>query len=543
MAALDINGPLPELLEQQPDDLIPESRVLIIMTGGTICMRQSPSGFIPARGFQEQCLARVPTFNDGSHPSMMDVVINSSGEVKGHPTLRTPQTAYGRRVRYTVFEFEELLDSSSIDAKGWAEIAHTVERNYTLFDGFVVLHGTDSLAYTCSALSFMLQNLGKPVILTGAQAPMLELQNDATDNLLGSLVVAGHFMIPEVCLYFNNRLFRGNRSIKVAASDFAAFDSPNCPPLAVTTSMRTNVNWELVNRPKSLQHFRIQTNLDTTHVACLRIFPGIKPEMVDAVLKLDGLRGLVLETFGAGNAPSGQDNAMTNVLAAAIKRGIVIVNVTQCLTGSVSPVYAPGMSLSRAGVVAGLDLTTEAALTKMSYLLALPDSTPEWVAKQMSVSLRGELTEVSQPVFRHPDGALPERVQSLTVLGYAIAQGDLERVQEIHLAATSPSLEILRYLLLQGGSVHLRNRNGRTPLFLAANAGLSEHVLLLRKSGAHLHSDERTAAQLLARRRPGVWGLAGIGPREVSEREMEELEDSSDSIGRMAQRVMAGSAP
>ncbi|GKZ21724.1 hypothetical protein AbraCBS73388_007631 [Aspergillus brasiliensis] len=539
MAALDINGPLPELLEQQPDDLIPESRVLIIMTGGTICMRQSPSGFIPARGFQEQCLARVPTFNDGSHPSMMDVVINSSGEVKGHPTLRTPQTAYGRRVRYTVFEFEELLDSSSIDAKGWAEIAHTVERNYTLFDGFVVLHGTDSLAYTCSALSFMLQNLGKPVILTGAQAPMLELQNDATDNLLGSLVVAGHFMIPEVCLYFNNRLFRGNRSIKVAASDFAAFDSPNCPPLAVTTSMRTNVNWELVNRPKSLQHFRIQTNLDTTHVACLRIFPGIKPEMVDAVLKLDGLRGLVLETFGAGNAPSGQDNAMTNVLAAAIKRGIVIVNVTQCLTGSVSPVYAPGMSLSRAGVVAGLDLTTEAALTKMSYLLALPDSTPEWVAKQMSVSLRGELTEVSQPVFRHPDGALPERVQSLTVLGYAIAQGDLER----HLAATSPSLEILRYLLLQGGSVHLRNRNGRTPLFLAANAGLSEHVLLLRKSGAHLHSDERTAAQLLARRRPGVWGLAGIGPREVSEREMEELEDSSDSIGRMAQRVMAGSAP
>ncbi|RAL01878.1 putative lysophospholipase [Aspergillus ibericus CBS 121593] len=431
MASLNMNGTLPELAEQQPEDPIPESRILIIMTGGTICMRPSPSGFVPARGFQEQCLARVPTFNDGSHSSMMNVVINAAGEVKGHSSLRTPPTAYGRRVRYTVLEFEELLDSSSIDAKGWAEIARTVERNYTLFDGFVVLHGTDSLAYTCSALSFMLQNLGKPVILTGAQAPMLELQNDATDNLLGSLVVAGHFMIPEVCLYFNNRLFRGNRSIKVAASDFAAFDSPNCPPLAVTTSMRTNVNWELVNRPRSLEHFRIQTNLDTTHVACLRIFPGIKPEMVDAVLKLEGLRGLVLETFGAGNAPSGQDNAMTNVLAAAIKRGIVIVNVTQCLTGSVSPVYAPGMSLSRAGVVAGLDLTTEAALTKLAYLLALPDSTPDWVAKQMAVSLRGELTEVSQPVFRHPDGALPERVQSLTVLGYAIAQGDLDRVQEI----------------------------------------------------------------------------------------------------------------
>ncbi|KAL3485473.1 asparaginase-domain-containing protein [Aspergillus germanicus] len=553
---------IPELAEGPADQPVPESRVLIIMTGGTICMRPSPAGLVPARDFQEQCLARVPTFNDGSNSTMMDVVTNVEGDIKPHPSLRTPMTAYGRRVRYTVFEFDELLDSSSIDAKGWAEIAITVERNYTLFDGFVVLHGTDSLAYTCSALSFMLQNLGKPVILTGAQAPMLELQNDATDNLLGSLVVAGHFMIPEVCLYFNNKLLRGNRSTKMAASDFNAFDSPNCAPLAVTTSMRTNVNWEIVNRPKSLEHFNIQTNLDTTHVACLRIFPGIKPEMVDAVLKLDGLRGLVLETFGAGNAPHGQDNAMTKVFADAISRGIVIVNVTQCLTGSVSPVYAPGMSLSKAGVVAGLDMTTEGALTKLAYLLALPGSTPRSVANNMSVSLRGELTESSQPVFRHPDGALPERVQALTILGYAIAQGDLARVEEIirsehhwllndadysgntpvHLAATSPSISILEFLLLQGGSVHIRNRNGRTPLFLAANAGLSEHVVLLRKSGAHLHSDERTAAQLLARRRPGTWGLAGIGPREVSDREMEEVVGSGYRAGS-SHWSMAGSAP
>lgn len=319
-----------ELGQEAPANPIPESRVLIIMTGGTICMRPSPSGFVPARGFQNACLARVPTFNDGSQNTMIDVVVNAAGDTESHPSLRTPQTAYGRQVRYTVFEFEELLDSSSIDAKGWVEIAQTIYRNYTLFDGFVVLHGTDSLAYTCSALSFMLQNLGKPVVLTGAQAPMLELQNDATDNLLGSLVVAGHFMIPEVCLYFNYKLFRGNRAIKVSASDFNAFDSPNCPPLAVTTSMRTNVNWELVNRPRNIEHFSIQTNLDTSHVACLRIFPGITPEMVDAVLKLEGLRGLVLETFGAGNAPHGQDNAMMKVLADAIKRGIVIVNVTQC---------------------------------------------------------------------------------------------------------------------------------------------------------------------------------------------------------------------
>ena len=314
---------------------IPESRVLIIMTGGTISMRRSPSGLVPARGFQETCLAPVPMFNDGSHPEPMDVVINSAGERKSSPSLRTPPSAYDRQVRYTVYEFEQLLDSSSIDAKGWGQIAYTIANNYTMFDAFVVLHGTDSLAYTCSALSFMFQHLGKPVILTGSQAPMSELQNDAADNLLGSLVVAGHFMIPEVCLYFNHKLFRGNRATKVSATDFAAFDSPNAPPLAVTTSMRIHVNWDLVHRPTSLEHFRVQSNLDTTHVACLRIFPGIKPEMVDAVLKLDGLRGLVLETFGAGNAPGGQDDAMIKVLANAIQRGIVIVNVTQCT--SVTP--------------------------------------------------------------------------------------------------------------------------------------------------------------------------------------------------------------
>jgi 60kDa lysophospholipase len=321
---------IPEVDQHHLAGSIPDSRILIIMTGGTICMQRSASGFVPARGFQDGCLARVHTFNDGSHPLPMEVIINGVGQRRSYPSLRTPPSAYDRQVRYTVFEFEELLDSSSIDAKGWAEIAQTIYWNYTLFDAFVVLHGTDSLAYTCSALSFMLQNLGKPVILTGSQAPMLELQNDAADNLLGSLVVAGHFMIPEVCLYFNHKLFRGNRTTKVAASDFAAFDSPNSPPLAVTTSMRTHVAWDLVNRPTSIEHFRIQTNLDTTRVACLRIFPGIKPEMVDAVLKLEGLKGLVLETFGAGNAPGGQDNAMTKVLAQAIERGVVIVNVTQC---------------------------------------------------------------------------------------------------------------------------------------------------------------------------------------------------------------------
>lgn len=188
-------------------------------------MKKSPNGFVPARGFLESGMARRPSFNDGTILDDIVVVVDDGTEVP-HRSLRTPISTYQKHVRYAVFEFQELLDSSSIDSQGWSHIAQTIFRNYKLFDAFVILHGTDSLAYTCSALSFMLQNLGKPVILTGSQAPMLELQNDATDNLLGSLIIAGHFMIPEVCLFFNYKLFRGNRTTKVSASDFSGKLNP-----------------------------------------------------------------------------------------------------------------------------------------------------------------------------------------------------------------------------------------------------------------------------------------------------------------------------
>ena len=292
-------------------------------------MRMSSNGLVPARGFLEACLSPRPSFNDGSGPGSIPVMVSDQRE-EHLLCLRTPISTYRRHVRYVVHEFEELLDSSSIDAKGWTEIAQTIFRNYRLFDAFVVLHGTDSLAYTCSALSFMLQNLGKPVILTGSQVSMLELQNDATDNLLGSLIIAGHFMIPEVCLFFQYKLYRGNRATKISASEFAAFASPNFPPLATISSLKTQVSWDLVNRPRHIKSFSIQASLDTGHVACLRIFPGIKVEMVDAVLRVEGLKGLVLETFGSGNAPGGSDSALTRVFGEAVKRGIVIVNVSQC---------------------------------------------------------------------------------------------------------------------------------------------------------------------------------------------------------------------
>lgn len=525
---------------QNASDGATDSRVLIIMTGGTICMRSSPEGLVPAKGFLDAGMAPRPSFNDGSEPGSLQAFSEKDGPAVSLKSLRTPRSRYGRHVRFSVLEFEELLDSSSIDSKGWTQIANTIYKNYTLFDGFVVLHGTDSLAYTSSALSFMLSNLGKPVILTGSQAPIFQLQNDATDNLLGSLIVAGHFLIPEVCLFFNHRLFRGNRCTKVSADQFAAFSAPNFPPLATITSSDIHVAWNAIYRPHEIKPFSIQTSLDTAHVACLRIFPGIKPEMIDAVLRVSGLRGLILETFGAGNAPGGPDNMLIKIFSDAVQRGIVIVNVTQCLSGSVSPLYAPAMVLGRAGIVPGHDLTTEAALTKLSYLLGLPDITTAEVTRLMSVSLRGELTERSgTQQFSHlaqQEEAPPQasRQAHLSKLSYAIAEGDLALFRDIlsyepesllneadysgsvplHVAATAPNLEVLRLLLQKGASVHVRNKAGRTPLFLAANAGLEDRVQLLRQSGAHLHPEESGVAKVLCEKAGAqaakCWEIAGV---------------------------------
>ncbi|KAJ9142550.1 Asparaginase-domain-containing protein [Coniochaeta hoffmannii] len=505
-----------------PQAIYPESRVLIIMTGGTICMQPSVDGLVPMTGFLENAMAPRPSFNDHTSPSVK-LRAYKDGVKLELDSLRTPVSAYSRHIRYGILEFQPLLDSSSISSYGWTEIANTVKENYHLFDGFVVLHGTDSLAYTASALSFMMSDLGKPIILTGSQASIFALQSDAVDNLLGSLIVAGTFVIPEVCLFFHHTLFRGNRTTKVSASSFEAFDSPNCEPLAKVTSLGVEVNWSLVRRPTRIAEFAVARYLDTAHVACLRIFPGIKPEMVDSVLRVPNLRGLILETFGMGNAPGGVDGSLTKVIRAAVERGIVVVNVSQCTSGFVSPLYAPGTALGRAGVVFGHDLTTEAALTKLSYLLALPDLAYGEVTRRMARSLRGEMTEMTTPSFSHPAGSLDSAVGRLTsaetaftALGYAIQNGDLQTVRDIlegdevnhqllkkadyagntavHLAAVGPEPEVLRELLVRGASVHARNRADNTALWLAEKIGNAESVRLLREAGAHIWPGERSGA-------------------------------------------------
>ncbi|KAI1751636.1 L-asparaginase [Xylaria castorea] len=515
----------------------PESRVLLIITGGTICMQPSAGGLVPVNGFLNNAMAPRPSFNDMSESATLSAV--QDGKRVTLLSLRTPPSSYARHIRYSAIEFSPLLDSSSISSEGWTSIASSIRANYHLFDGFVVLHGTDSLAYSASALSFMLSDLGKPVILTGSQASIFALQSDAVDNLLGSLIIAGTFVIPEVCLFFHHKLYRGNRCTKVSASAFEAFASPNCDPLARVTSLGVDVNWGLVLRPTTIARFGVHPHLDTAHVAALRIFPGITPEMVDGVLRVPRLRGLVLETFGMGNAPAGVDGSLTRVIRSAVERGVVVVNVSQCTSGFVSPLYAPGFALGEAGVVFGHDLTSEAALTKLSYLLALPDLSAAEVGRRMSHPLRGEMTALASPSFTHPQGSLdndgdyyvptatgtksPRPLSrgetEFAGLGYAILAGDLRAVAELldtdalysgsnsvgllhrtdyagntalHLAAISPEPAVMRELLVRGASVHVRNRANNTPLFLAKKIRNRGCVELLSEAGAVLWAEEAT---------------------------------------------------
>ncbi len=297
-------------------------------------------------------------------------------------------------VHIDTLPFNPLIDSSDVNPSHWIKMAQTVAEHYDQYDAFVVLHGTDTMAYSASALSFMLENLHKPVIFTGSQLPIGVLRSDARENVLTAIEIAtalnqqGEPMVPEVAIYFEGRLFRANRTTKKNAEQFEAFDSYNYPSLAKAgvhiTYREDLIRYATDDRPLVL-HDKIDRN-----VAILKLFPGITAPLVDAILHTHGLRGVVLETFGSGNAPS--YDWLYRRLRDAVDMGIIVVNKTQCNTGTVQMgQYEVSQNLMKAGVISGYDITTEALLTKMMILLGEYTDQQEIITK-IQTSLCGELT-------------------------------------------------------------------------------------------------------------------------------------------------------
>jgi len=314
-------------------------KILLIYTGGTIgMMKDFSTGALKAFNFGK-LLRKIPELRQ------LDCEIET-------------------------VSFEKPIDSSNMNPEKWVMIAEMVEANYEAFDGFVVLHGSDTMSYSASALSFMLENLSKPVIFTGSQLPIGDLRTDAKENLITAIQIAslqnkGKPVVSEVCLYFEYKLYRGNRTTKINAEHFNAFASPNYPALA-ESGVHLKVESESLLRP-SRKKFRVHKNLDE-HIAIVKIFPGINETVLSAILRIDGLKGIVLETYGSGNAPT--DGWFIGAIENAIAKGLHVVNVTQCSGGSVHMgQYETSTQLRKIGVISGGDITTEAAITKMMFLL------------------------------------------------------------------------------------------------------------------------------------------------------------------------------
>ena len=330
--------------------------IYVVYTGGTIGMQHSAQGYVPVSGHLQRQVAMMPEF---FRPEMPD---------------------------FTITEHQPLIDSSDMTPDDWQCIADDINAQYDHYDGFVILHGTDTMAFTASALSFMFENLTKPVIVTGSQIPLEALRSDGQINLLNALYLAANYPVNEVGLFFNNRLYRGNRTVKAHADGFAAFTSPNYPPL-----MEAGINIRNLNTNPLAQSDAPFTlhNITPQPIGVVTVYPGLSVDVVNNILQ-QPVKALIIRSYGVGNAP--QQPKLLNALRDATERGIIVINLTQCISGRVNmDGYATGHALADAGVLSGFDMTFEAALTKLHYLLS-QDYTSDEIRILMQQDLRGELS-------------------------------------------------------------------------------------------------------------------------------------------------------
>ena len=338
-----------------------KSSVLLVYTGGTIGM------------VQDLKTSRLKPFNFS------------------HLTDQIPELKKFD-INLSSVSFEKPIDSSNMHPEVWMKLARLIEKNYDKHDGFVILHGSDTMSYTASALSFMLENLNKPVVLTGSQLPIGTIRTDGKENLITAIEIAAakkndRPVVPEVCIYFEYQLYRGNRTHKFNSEYFQAFQSSNYPTLA-EAGVHIKYNFQAIENTVEKQ-FRVHYQLDT-NIAVLKIFPGITQNVVEAILGIKNLKALIIETFGSGNAPT--DKWLMELLKKAIDKGLIIYNVTQCNAGSVDQgKYETSATLQNIGVIGGADITTEAAVTKLMFLLGNYNSKNE-IKKLLQVPIRGELS-------------------------------------------------------------------------------------------------------------------------------------------------------
>uniref|UniRef100_A0A0X3NSJ3 asparaginase n=1 Tax=Schistocephalus solidus TaxID=70667 RepID=A0A0X3NSJ3_SCHSO len=531
--------------------------VLVLYTGGAIGMQPRDGAYEPEPHYLTNYLTQMPIFNDTLFCRQKREELNRRWTSKeqfsprlptcrpstASVTLAIPLTVRKRRILYRVIEYAELLDSSNCVMDHWISLAKDIEQWYDHFTGFVILHGTDTLPCAASALSFIFENLEKPVVLTGSELPITQLCSDGQHNLLGALLFAGaEYGIPEVTVYSQKQLLRGNRTVKSSATDVDIFVSPNCPPLAESRE-DIKIYYDRIWKSNDKKR-RLRVNPDLCpNVAILRLFPSISAETIKAFFQ-PPVEGVILQTYGAGNVPSNNQELIEILREASLERKILILNTTQCWRGTVAVVYATGAILNTLGVVSGCDMTPEAALMKMAYVLAKWKD-PATRRRMLAHSLRGEMTEPIletrvglQSIIASPREMIDASLEHTRGLGELLSNADANGLapqwaqkwfdhshrSPLHLAASVGSIVVCRLLLDGGANPNVVDKFGYTPLSYAIRSNNSTPALieLIRQYGGRLPAfmsakakEANNAARLGLIRRLRLYKLAGLTLEEL----------------------------